>query len=204
MTADTLPKLLAATPASTAPEVALREKEFGIWRSITWADYQARTRAFALGLRSLGLGAGDIVALIGDNRPDWVMGEIAAHAMGARSSASTAMRWMTRWPICWSYSGAKGVIAEDEEQVDKLLGMGDRVPDLRHIIYSDPRGMRKYADPRLLPAAELVRIGEAAHAADPGAYDRLVEATRGEDVAILCTTSGTTARPKLAMLPAAR
>ena len=197
---DTLPKLLARNAREHGPEVALREKEFGIWRSITWADYQARTRAFALGLRSLGLGAGDVVGLIGDNRPDWVMGEIAAHAIGARSLGIYRDALDDEVAFLLEHSGARAVIAEDEEQVDKLLGMGDRAPDLRHIIYSDPRGMRKHADPRLLPAAELVRIGEAAHAADPAAYDRLVEATRGEDVAILCTTSGTTARPKLAML----
>ena len=82
---DTLPKLLCRNAREHRDEVALREKEFGVWRSITWGEYEARTRAFALGLRSLGVGAGDVVGLIGDNRPDWVMGEIAAHAIGARS-----------------------------------------------------------------------------------------------------------------------
>ena len=83
----------------------------------------------------------------------------------ARSrSASTATRWRTRSPTCWRFAGAKAVIAEDEEQVDKLLGISDRVPSLRHIIYCDPRGMRKHEDPRLLPVAELVALGEAVHA----------------------------------------
>jgi long-chain acyl-CoA synthetase len=198
--ADTLPKLLARNARDHGSDVALREKQFGIWRSFTWTDYEARTRAFALGLRSLGLGAGDVVGLIGDNRPDWVIGEIAAHAIGARSLGIYRDALDDEVAFLLEHSGAKAVIAEDEEQVDKLLGMGDRAPGLKHIIYSDPRGMRKHDDPRLLPAAELVRLGEAAHAADSAAYGRLVEATRGEDVAILCTTSGTTARPKLAML----
>ena len=197
---DTLPKLLARNARDHGGEVALREKQFGIWRAFTWAEYQSRTRAFALGLQSLGLGAGDVVGLIGDNRPDWVMGEIAAHAIGARSLGIYRDALDDEVAFLLEHSGAKAVIAEDEEQVDKLLGMGDRAPGLRHIVYSDPRGMRKHADPRLMPAAELVRLGEAAHAADGQAYDRLVEATRGEDIAILCTTSGTTARPKLAML----
>ena len=197
---DTLPKLLARNARDHGGEVALREKQLGIWRAFTWAEYQSRTRAFALGLQSLGLGAGDVVGLIGDNRPDWVMGEIAAHAIGARSLGIYRDALDDEVAFLLEHSGAKAVIAEDEEQVDKLLGMGDRAPGLRHIVYSDPRGMRKHADPRLMPAAELVRLGEAAHAADGQAYDRLVEATRGEDIAILCTTSGTTARPKLAML----
>ena len=197
---DTLPKLLARNARDHGGEVALREKQLGIWRAFTWAEYQSRTRAFALGLQGLGLGAGDVVGLIGDNRPDWMMGEIAAHAIGARSLGIYRDALDDEVAFLLEHSGAKAVIAEDEEQVDKLLGMGDRAPGLRHIVYSDPRGMRKHADPRLMPAAELVRLGEAAHAADGQAYDRLVEATRGEDIAILCTTSGTTARPKLAML----
>ena len=200
MTPDTLPKLLWRNAREHGREVALREKEFGIWHSITWAEYEARTRAFALGLRALGLGAGEVVGLIGDNRPDWVMGEIAAHAIGARSLGIYRDALDEEVAYLLEYSGATAAFAEDEEQVDKLLNISDRVPKLRHIIYSDPRGMRKHQDPRLLPAPTLVQTGEAAHAADPGAWERLVEATRGEEVAILCTTSGTTARPKLAML----
>ena len=203
MTPDTLPKLLWRNAREHGREVALREKEFGIWHSITWAEYEARTRAFALGLRALGLGAGEVVGLIGDNRPDWVMGEIAAHAIGARSLGIYRDALDEEVAYLLEYSGATAAFAEDEEQVDKLLNISDRVPKLRHIIYSDPRGMRKHQDPRLLPAPTLVQTGEAAHAADPGAWERLVEATRGEEVAILCTTSGTTARPKLAMLTGA-
>src|SRR5205807_5962142 len=101
-----------------------------------------------------------------------------------------------------SYGEAQLVFAEDEEQVDKLLTLADRVPNLKHIVYSDPRGMRKYDDPRLMEAAQLARMGHERAAREPHFYDSLVDATKGEDVAILCTTSGTTANPKLAMLAA--
>jgi long-chain acyl-CoA synthetase len=198
--ADTLPKLLCRNAREHGDEVALREKEFGVWRSITWGEYESRARAFALGLRGLGIGAGHVVGLIGDNRPDWVMGEIAAHALGARSLGIYRDALEDEAAYLLEFCGVVAMLAEDEEQVDKLLNISDRVPTLRHIIYSDPRGMRKYSDPRLLPAAELVKRGEAAHAEAPGAWGQLVDATRGEEVAILCTTSGTTARPKLAML----
>lgn len=199
---DTLPKLLAHNAAQHGPEIAMREKQFGIWRSVTWAAYQERTRAIALGLRGLGLGAGDVVGLIGDNRPEWVMGEIATHAIGGRSLGIYRDALDDEVAYLLAYAGARLVIAEDEEQVDKLLNVSDRVPTLQHIVYADPRGMRKYDDPRLLPLETLIRQGLELGLAEPGLYDAMVAATRGEDVAILCTTSGTTARPKLAMLTA--
>ncbi len=200
--ADTLPKLLSRNATVAGQEVAMREKHLGIWRAFTWAEVEARTRSIALGLRTLGLGPGNVIGLIGDNRPDWVMGEIAAHAIGARSLGIYRDALDDEVAYLLEHSGAAAMVAEDEEQVDKLLNLEGRAPALRHILYMDPRGMRKHADPRLMPIEELVRRGEAAHAADVGAYAALVAATRGEEVAILCTTSGTTAQPKLAMLQA--
>jgi len=197
---DTLPRLLRRNARAHGDEVALREKDLGIWRAVTWGEYEARTRAIALGLHALGFGEGDVVGLIGDNRPDWAMGEIAAHAIGARSLGLYRDGLEEEVAYLLAHAGTTVVLAEDEEQVDKLLNVADGVPGLRLIAYADPRGMRKYDDSRLMPLAKLVARGEAAHAADPAAWDRLVEATEGERVAILCTTSGTTARPKLAML----
>ena len=150
------PSCCAATPASTATRWRCARRSSASGAAITWGEYEARTRAFALGLRELGIGAGDVVGLIGDNRPDWVMGEIAAHALGARSLGIYRDALEDEVAYLLEFCGAMAVLAEDEEQVDKLLNISDRVPTLRHIVYSDPRGMRKYADPRLLPAAELV------------------------------------------------
>ncbi len=203
MTADTLPKILARNARDHGPETAMREKRFGIWTAMTWTEVQARTRAMALGLHAMGVGAGDVVGLIGDNRPDWVMGEVAAHAVGARSLGLYRDVLEDEAHYLLDFAGATVVLAEDEEQVDKLLNVADRLPQLRHIIYGDPRGMRKYDDARLRPLSDMLAEGEALHAADSGLYQQLVEAGDGEEVAILCTTSGTTARPKLAMLPAA-
>jgi long-chain acyl-CoA synthetase len=200
-TFDTLPKLLRLHAREHGQAVALREKDFGIWRSITWGDYFSRTRAIALGLAGLGVGRGDVVAIIGDNRPDWVMAEIAAHALRAMSLGIYRDALDEEVAYLITHADARILFAEDEEQVDKLLGLGDRIPTVRHIVFSDPRGMRKYADPRLMAIADLIAAGEAVHAADGGAFDRLVDATDGADIAILCTTSGTTARPKLAQLP---
>ncbi|MHC2439298.1 AMP-binding protein [Bradyrhizobium sp. USDA 4451] len=202
--ADTFPKMLRLNAGKYGNEIALREKDFGLWREFTWNDYQTRTRDFALGMVELGLGRGDVIGIIGDNRPDWVAAEIASHAIGALSLGLYRDVLDEEAAYLLTYGEAKLVFAEDEEQVDKLLGLADRVPHLKHIIYSDPRGMRKYDDPRLMEANKLVELGRDRAAREPGLYDRLVDATDGEDVAILCTTSGTTANPKLAMLSAGR
>jgi long-chain acyl-CoA synthetase len=202
--ADTYPKLLRLNASEHGGEIALREKDFGLWRVFSWNDYQTRVHDFALGLIELGLGKGDVIGIIGDNRPDWVAAEIATHAVGAMSLGLYRDVLDEEAAYLLSYGEAKLVFAEDEEQVDKLLALGDRVPHLKHIIYSDPRGMRKYDDPRLMEAGRLAAMGRDRAAREPGLYDRLVDATNGEDVAILCTTSGTTAHPKLAMLAAGR
>jgi long-chain acyl-CoA synthetase len=202
--ADTYPKMLRLNAKEFGREIALREKDFGLWKVVTWNDYQARVRDFALGLVDLGLKRGDVVGIIGDNRPDWVAAEIATHAIGGLSLGLYRDVLDEEAAYLLNYGEAKLVFAEDEEQVDKLLGLADRAPALKHIIYSDRRGMRKYDDPRLMPADQLAELGRGRAAREPGLYDALVDATRGEDVAILCTTSGTTAHPKLATLAAGR
>ncbi len=202
--ADTYPKLLRLNAREHGSEIALREKDFGLWRLFTWNDYQNRVHDFALGLVELGLARGDVIGIIGDNRPDWVAAEIASHAIGAMSLGLYRDVLDEEAAYLLGYGEARLVFAEDEEQVDKLLNLADRVPQLRHIVYSDPRGMRKYDDPRLIEADKLAAMGRDRAAREPALYDRLVDATKGEDCAILCTTSGTTAHPKLAMLAAGR
>src|SRR5262245_31546706 len=202
--ADTFPKLLRFNAREHPDDIAFREKDLGCWRCFTWADYQARVRDFALALAGLGIGRGDVVALIGDNRPDWVAGEVAAHAVGAMSLGMYRDALEEEVTYLLRCGEAKIVFAEDEEQVEKLIGLGDRIPSVHHIVYSDPRGMRKYVDHRLMSAADFAAKGRERAVREPDLFDRLVDATDGETVAVLCTTSGTTAHPKLAMLPAGR
>src|SRR5436853_181156 len=202
--ADTYPKLLRLNAKEHGREIAMREKDFGLWKLFSWNDYQTRVHDFALGLIELGLGRGDVIGIIGDNRPDWVSGEIATHAIGAMSLGLYRDVLDEEAAYLLSYGEAKLVFAEDEEQVDKLLTLAERVPALKHIVYSDPRGMRKYDDIRLMEADKLAAMGRERAAREPGLYDKLVDAISGEDAAILCTTSGTTANPKLAMLAPGR
>src|ERR1700761_9557865 len=170
--ADTYPKLLRLNAREHGSEIALREKDFGLWRTFTWSDYQTRVHYFALGMVELGLGRDDVIGIIGDNRPDWVSAEIAAHAIGAMSLGLYRDVLEDEAAYLLTYGEARLVFAEDEEQVDKLLGLGDRVPHFSHIVYSDPRGMRKDDDPPLLAADKLAAMGRDRAARQPGLYDQ--------------------------------
>ncbi|MFH1807053.1 MAG: long-chain fatty acid--CoA ligase [Pseudomonadota bacterium] len=199
---NTFPRLLAHNACNFPQEIAMREKEFGIWQEFTWKDYNDRVKWLALGLRELGVGAGEVVGMIGENRPEWVWGEIAAHALRARSVGLYQDSLGEEVAYLITYSEAKVLIAEDEEQCDKLLELGDSIPTVKHIVYCDPRGMRKYDDNRLIDVEKIYDYGRKIDEADPAAYDRLIADTRGDECAILCTTSGTTSKPKMAMLNA--
>ncbi|MEW6122184.1 MAG: long-chain fatty acid--CoA ligase [Pseudomonadota bacterium] len=197
---DTLPKLLELHARAHPDDIWLREKDLGIWNSYSWRQVSERVRNMALGLETLGVARGDVVALLGDNRPEWLMGEIAAHAAGAMSLGIYRDALADEVAYLVTYADVAVIFAEDEEQVDKLLQLDDRIPTVRHIVYSDPRGLRKYDDPRLVSLAALEEKGAARHAADAAHYGALVAQGKGADIAILCTTSGTTSHPKLAML----
>ena len=199
---DTFPKLLAENARRWPDAVAMREKEFGIWNAFTWAECQRRVRLMALGMHKLGLKRGEVVALIGDNRPEWIWGELAAHAMGALSLGIYQDSLGEEVTFLLNIAEARIIVAEDEEQVDKLRELIDETPSVRHIVYCDPRGIRKYDDPRLIDISLVYQLGTEVDAATPELYEQELNAGRGADVAVLCTTSGTTARPKLSMMQA--
>ncbi|MEA3544850.1 MAG: AMP-binding protein, partial [Thermodesulfobacteriota bacterium] len=199
---DTFPKLLAYNADNWPQQIALREKDYGIWKELTWSDYNDLVRNIALGLKELGIGRGDTVGIIGDNCPEWVAGEIGAHAVGGMIFGIYQDSLNDEVAYLINYAGARVILAEDEEQVDKVLEITEQCPCVQHIIYADPRGMRKYDDPRLMSLAELQKIGAAKHHASPESYRELIAVGHGEETAILCPTSGTTSKPKLAMLQA--
>ncbi|ALR94407.1 long-chain fatty acid--CoA ligase [Vibrio alginolyticus] len=197
---DTFPKVLQHNAKNWPEQVAMREKEFGIWREFTWKDYENRVKWMALALRDLGIGEQDVVGLLGDNRPEWVWGELAAHAIKGFSLGIYQDSMHEEVAYLINYAKAKVVIAEDEEQCDKLLELGDEIPSVEYIIYCDPRGMRKYDDPRLIDVEQVYKKGQLIDKADPDKYLNMVVETKGSDLSILCTTSGTTSKPKLAQL----
>jgi long-chain acyl-CoA synthetase len=195
---DTTPRMLARNARDYPDLTAQREKEFGIWTSYSWRAVEDHVRRMSVALASLAVAPGDVVVLIGDNRPAWIWGEIAAHACRARSLGIYRDALEDEIAYLVGHTSPKIVIAEDEEQVDKFLNLAGRIPSVERIVYVDPRGMRKYGDPRLMSLAELEGCGQAILDRDPRCYDRMLAATRADDIAILCTTSGTTSHPKLA------
>ncbi|WP_281683909.1 AMP-binding protein, partial [Thalassobaculum salexigens] len=201
---DTLPKLLRYNVDHHGSDIAVREKDLGIWHECTWAEYGAKVKHIALAIRDLGVTRGDVVAMIGDNDSDWTAFEIAAHTAGAMTMGIYRDALEEEVGYLAEYAEVALVYAENQEQVDKFLALGDRLPTLKHIVYADDRGMRKRSDPRLVYLETLIAAGIEADRKAPGAFDQMVTATKAEDVAILCTTSGTTSNPKLAMLPHGR
>ena len=200
-THDTFPKLLVRNAEVFGDrKIAMREKEFGIWQEYSWKEYHDHVKYFSLGMVSLGLQAGDKVAIIGDNRPEWVWGEVAAQAAGAVPLGLYQDSTLKEVSYIIDHSDASFVLAEDQEQVDKILDMKEQLPKVRYIIYSDPRGMRGYKQPFLLDFKEVENFGRELEQRDPGLFAENVARTKYEDLAFICYTSGTTGFPKGAML----
>jgi len=198
--ADTFPKLLARNAERLGGRAAMREKDLGIWRETSWRAVHERARDFSLGLVSLGLARAGKVAIIGDNRPEWVIAELATQAAGGASVGIYQDSNLTEVAFVIDHSDSQFVVAEDQEQVDKILGIIEQLPKVAYVIYSDPRGLRRYRHEKLLSFAEVEERGRALAKEKPGLYEENVAQGRGGDLAMICYTSGTTGQPKGAML----
>lgn len=196
----TIPKVFVQAVGKYGQKVAMREKEFGIWRPITWADYHARVRALALGLVALGIERGDKVALIGDNRPEGLWAEMAALCAGGVAVWIYQEALIDEVQYIVDHSDAKLLIGEGQEEVDKALAIRDRCPKLQRVLWDDPKGMRHYDEPVLTSLSEVARMGRELDAKDPHCFDEIVKRGHGEDIALLFYTSGTTSAPKGALL----
>ena len=196
----TLPGALASLAMESGDGIAYREKDLGIWQEVTWEGAFERVRAFSLGLVSLGLEKGDRVGIIGDNRPEWLIAELAAQAVGAVPVGLYQDSVASELAHVLGAAEVRIVVAEDQEQVDKILEVRSSLPSLRSVIYYEPKGLLSYEAEGLTGFPEVEELGARAHARDPGAFAGALEALHPDDVALLCTTSGTTSRPKLAML----
>ncbi len=205
--AETFPQLLVGLAATQPDAVAMQEKQYGIWQPMTWSQYERRVHDTAHGFAALGVQRGEIIAVLGDNRPEWLIAELAAQSMGVAvvgiypTSIGEELRHIL------TTARARIVVAEDQEQVDKLLRLLEEeapadAPELlvERIVYYDPHGLEQYTDPILMEFSQLEQLGRERATDLPHWFSQQVEAGSAGDIAVICTTSGTTSRPKLAEL----
>ena len=181
-------------------KAAMREKEFGIWRPITWKDYHDTVKHIALGFISLGMKPGDKVAMIGDNRPEGLMVEMAALCAGGIGVWLFQDSLIDEVAYIIDHSDAKFLLGEGQEEVDKALSIKGKCPKLQRVVWDDPKGLRNYDDPMLISLEEVRERGKRLDEKEPGLFETLIQAGKGSDVALLFYTSGTTALPKGALL----
>ncbi|HJR05603.1 MAG TPA: AMP-binding protein [Methylomirabilota bacterium] len=196
----TFPGRLVERARQRGERIALREKKYGIWQEVTWREYAAHVRAVALGLESLGLRAGDTIAVISGNRPAWLYVELAAQSIGAVPLGVYVDALSEQVSRVLEHSEARVVLVEDQEQADKVLGVREALPRLERIVVDDTRGLETYQDPMIVSLERVEAAGREIDERDRGRYESLLAQRRPDDVALLSYTSGTTGMAKAAMI----
>lgn len=198
---DTLPKYFLERVKQYGDEkVAVRQKDFGIWQEYTWQDAYENVRDFALGLASLGLERGERVTIVGDNDRQYLWADLGIMSVGGIAVGIFTDAGPTEMEYVISHSEAVIAMAKDQEQCDKLLEIREKIPNVKKVIYWDPRGMWYYDDPWLISFEEVQAIGHKVLEEQPGLFETMIEQGSGTDLANFCYTSGTTGLPKGAML----
>src|SRR5260370_16086739 len=202
---DTFPKLLLRNAAQFSGRPAFRHKDLGMWQTWAGAQVAEMVRAYAAGLQRLGLHPGDTIAIVGSNRPKLYWTVMAAQALRAIPVPVYSDAVADELAYVLAHADVKFVAAQDQEQVDKVLSVSDRVSHLHKIVYDEPRGLRDYDHSRLIAIHDVIEDGRAALAADAtlgGQIDEIIQQSEGSDISIILYTSGTTGASKGVMFSA--
>ncbi len=192
----TFPRLMLDHAKQRPQAPALREKVYGIWQTLTWADLAALVRRMACGLAEAGVRRGDHVVVVGENRPRLYAAMLASQSVGAIPVPLYQDAVATEYVFPINNAEVRFAIVEDQEQVDKMLELRGPCPQLERIWYDDPRGLRKYDEPGLASIDSMIEAGQARDARDTGFFDAEIARGNAEDVSSMFFTSGTTGNPK--------
>ncbi len=198
--AQTVPQLLLSRVAQMGERTAMRKKELGLWHDISWAEYGRKVRETALGFAALGLMPGEVVAIIGENCPEWLYTDMGAMAAGGVSVGIYTTNAAVECKYILEHSEARIYVVENEEQLDKALEVRGDLPHLQKIVVIDNEGLRHFSDPMVIDFEQLLALGREHDQAHPGLFEQRLKSRGAEDLAILIYTSGTTGPPKGAML----
>jgi len=197
---STLPQLLRRNAETMSRRPAMREKDLGIWQPYSWQRYWEEVRAFALGLAAHGFKRGDKLSVIGENRPRLYFAQLAAQSLGGIAVPVYQDAIASELAYVLDHAETSVVVAEDQEQVDKILSLHERLPHLKLVVYDDPRGLSHYSQPFLKSFVAVQEDGQGFGAANPGYVEEAVAAGTPDELALFSYTSGTTSRPKGVML----
>ena len=197
----TLPSLLKQNAERYGnSRVAIREKEFGIWQSVTWQGYYENVRDFALGLHQLGFKRGNNLAYAGDNRPQGLYAELAVQTLGGAIVGIYPDSHLDQVEYIINHSDSIFLVAGDQEQADKVLELKSSCPKVRKVIVDDPKGMRRYGDPILAFFKDIQKSGRQVADTQPRLFDEMIAEISPDDVGMINYTSGTTGLPKGSMI----
>jgi long-chain acyl-CoA synthetase len=196
----TLPGLFRHRVREMGERVAMREKLFGIWKPLSWAEYGRRVRWIGLGLMALGLKRGDVAAILSENCKEWLFADVGIICAGGVSCGIYPTDSANQVEYIVNNSRTRFLFVENEEQLDKFLALRERAPSLEKAIVFDMEGLRDFSDPAVMSIDALYALGAEYEKSHPDAWDRAVEAAAAEDLMILIYTSGTTGPPKGAMI----
>lgn len=196
----TIPALFRHRVVTEADAVAIREKDFGIWNEYTWRHYGDQARLIGLGLKALGLERGDVCSIASVINKEWMFADLGIICAGGVTNGVYPTDAPNQVEYLIADSGTRFYFAEDEEQLDKVLEVRESTPTLEKIIIFDMEGLRNFSDEQCIGIEELLDMGRAWLADHPEAWEREISAAEPEDLMIMTYTSGTTGRPKGAMI----